>query len=297
MFAKKFKSAIVLKLDSETVDFSDIEGILNSGETNYEFHTAEGTQSHTIGLLKIDEVFVKDFSGLQVINVGQSVKKVNKKKVKKLLEQKLAEMEQDFIAENPDKEFFVNKEDKKVIEADIIFSLLPETDPEDFNNYVVLDKQEGFVYVLNSTKKNSETVTSFIRAVIEGFPVVPVVDNSEKMVKGFKDLVVEMCTTDTRLALGNYIKLEDEEGVVTWTKESLYDSKASELIETGKDVVALGLEYDGLVSFVVDQEMKLSAIKFPKYFNEDGSFESNVLLCFNEIRGVVEDVLKETLNK
>ena len=116
------------------------------------------------------------------------------------------------------------------------------------------------------------------------------------IVKGFGELL-ENHEAD-RITLGNYIKMEDSEGVVVWSKESLYESKAVELKEDGKDVVAIGLEYDGVVDFVVDKEFKLSKLRFPKYFaDEEGSIEASVLLCFNEIRGLMEDLTKATILK
>lgn len=292
MFVKSFKSALPMVVG----DNASVASLNSITDIPLEFVTAEGSQSHTIGLVRFedDSKFVKEFSDLELLNVGQSVKKVDKKKVKRILNEHLEEMRQDMESEG--KEFYVDKEVVKAMKEDIEFALLPETEPEDFFNYVVLDKTTNLLYVLNGSKKVAEEITSFLRSVLGTFPSVGFSVHEEAIVKGFGELL-ENHEAD-RITLGNYIKMEDSEGVVVWSKESLYESKAVELKEDGKDVVAIGLEYDGVVDFVVDKEFKLSKLRFPKYFaDEEGSIEASVLLCFNEIRGLMEDLTKATILK
>ena len=294
MFAKKFKSVLPLAA-AEGLSIAALNEIT---DRPLDFVIAEGQQAHTIGLVKWedDESYVKEFSGLQMINVGQSVKKVNKKKVKRLLAAKLKDMEEAFLVDNPGKEFFLDKESKKAVEADIVFSLLPETEADDFYNYVVLDTTTDILYVINGSKKISEEISAFLRDVLGSFAVMSFGVHEDLIVKGFGD-ILETHEFE-RLTLGNYIKLEDDEGVVVWSKESLYDSKAVELKEDGKSVQAIGLEYDGMVNFIVDKEFRISGIKFPKYFNdEEGSIEAAALLCFNEVRGILEDLAGVTYKK
>lgn len=291
MFVKSFKSALPMVVG----DNMSIASLNEIQDFPLDFATAEGQQSHTIGLVKFEEgEYVKEFSDLELINVGQSVKKVDKKKVKRLLNKRLEEIRLDM--ESQGQEFFVDKEAMKTLKADIEFSLLPETEPEDFFNYVVLDKTTNLLYVINGSKNVAEEVTSFLRTTLGTFPSVGFTVHEEAIIKGFGELL-EKHESD-RLTLGNYIKLEDSEGTVVWTKESLYDSKAIELKEAGKQVIAIGLEYDGIVEFVVDKELKLAKLKFPKYFNDDeGSLEAAVLLCFNEIRGLMVDLTNATILK
>lgn len=290
MFAKKFKSALPLA-SGENLSIAALNTIT---DRPLDFVIAEGSQAHTIGLVKFedDNSYVKEFRGLQLINVGQSVKKVNKKKVKRLLAERIAALQKEH--EDMGLEFEMNKEDKKNLEADIIFALLPETEADDFYNYVVVDTENDITYVLNGSKKISEEISLFLRDVLGSFPVLSFGVQEDAIIKGFGKIMENH--EAERLTLGNYIKLEDEEGVVVWSKESLYESKAQDLIETGKQVVAIGLEYDGVVSFIVDKELKLSGIKFPKHFDdEEGSIEAAVILCFNEIRGLMEDLIKSTI--
>ncbi|BDU13220.1 hypothetical protein [Escherichia phage phiWec190] len=292
MFVKSFKSALPMVAG----DNASVASLNEFNEFPIDFVPAEGSQAHTIGLVRFEDdgKYVKEFSDLELLQVGQSVKKVDKKKVKRLLNERLEEIRVDM--ESQGQEFFVAKEDMKVLKADIEFGLLPETEPEDFFNYVVLDKTTNLFYVINGSKKVAEAITCFFRNVLGTFPSVGFSVHEEAIVKGFGTLLKEH--EADRLTLGNYIKLEDSEGVVVWTKESLYDSKAIELKEDGKDVVAIGLEYDGVLEFVVDKELKLSKLRFPKYFNDDeGSIEASTLLCFNEIRGLMADLTKATILK
>jgi len=290
-FAKNFKSVVTLNL-TEAVDLNVINEIT---DRPFEYVPAGEWEQESIGLIHIDGEFVKEFAGLQVINIGSSVKKVNKKKVKRLVKERVAQMQAQYAENNPGETLKVSKEDKDIIAEEITFSLLPETEVDEFQNLLIIDKDNSQVFIVNTTKKASEKLTDFVRVLIDSFPVESVVEDESKVVSGFAELLTGDITT--RLALGNYIKLADADGVVVWTKESLYQSEASELLETGKQVQAIGLDYDAVLTFVVDTEFTLKSIKFDKSFQEDGTFEANVLAIVNELRGVISDLKEETFSK
>lgn len=290
-FAKTFKSVVTLNL-TEAVDLNAINEIT---DRPFQYVPAGEWEQESIGLIHIDGEFVKEFAGLQVINIGSSVKKVNKKKVKRLVKERVAQMQAQYAENNPGETLKVSKEDKDIIAEEITFSLLPETEVDEFQNLLIIDKDNSQVFIVNTTKKASEKLTDFVRDLIDSFPVESVVEDESKVVTGFAELMTGDITT--RLALGNYIKLADADGVVVWTKESLYQSEASELLETGKQVQAIGLDYDAVVTFVVDTEFTLKSIKFDKSFQEDGTFEANVLAIVNELRGVISDLKEETFSK
>lgn len=291
-FAKSVKGIVTLALN-ETVDLSVIETI---SDRPVEYVKAGDYDVGSIGLIRFPEGdFVKEINGLQIINVGQSVKKVNKKKVKRLLKEKVAELSKAYEEEKGEPRKFT-KEEKDALSTEIAFSLLPETEVDEFSNLLIVDSEEEQVYVVNTSKKASEAITAYVRDLIESFPVVPVVDNELAVIQGFAEMAND--NIQSRLSLGNYIKLEDADGVVVWTKESLYESQATDLIESGKQVVAIGLEFDGVIKFVVDTEFTIKGLKWDKMFNEKGSsFEADVLLCFNEVRKVLKDLKEETLDK
>lgn len=290
-FAKTFKSVVTLNL----TEAADLNAINEITDRPFQYVPAGEWEQESIGLIHIDGEFVKEFAGLQVINIGSSVKKVNKKKVKRLVKERVAQMQAQYAENNPGETLKVSKEDKDIIAEEITFSLLPETEVDEFQNLLIIDKDNSQVFIVNTTKKASEKLTDFVRDLIDSFPVESVVKDESKVVAGFAELMTGDITT--RLALGNYIKLADADGVVVWTKESLYQSEASELLETGKQVQAIGLDYDAVVTFVVDTEFTLKSIKFDKSFQEDGTFEANVLAIVNELRGVISDLKEETFSK
>lgn len=294
MFAKQFKSFTALA----AADQLSIAALNTIDDIPLDFVIAEGQQAHTIGLVRFEDdgSYVKEFAGLQLALVGQSVKRVDKKKVKRKLLAKIEEMRQEHEAEGSLLEFNIDKETKKEIEENIIFAMLPDTEAEDFYNYVVVDVDTKIVYALNANKRVSEDISMFLRDALGSFPVVPFSVHEDLIIKGFGAIMEDR--EAERLTLGNYIKLEDSEGTVVWSKESLYESRASELMEDGKLVTAIGLEFDGVVEFVVSKDFNVKGIKFPKHFNdEEGTIEASVLLCFNEVRGLMEDLIKATIQK
>lgn len=72
MFVKSFKSALPMVVG----DNASVASLNSITDIPLEFVTAEGSQSHTIGLVRFedDSKFVKEFSDLELLNVGQSVK-------------------------------------------------------------------------------------------------------------------------------------------------------------------------------------------------------------------------------
>jgi len=293
-FAKSIKSVVVLSL-AEAVDLNKI---LTQEELPYEYRVAGAYEDYSIGLtpFKEDGEWVKEVDGMQLVNITRSVKKVDKKKVKRLLKEKLEELARLYAEQNPGDVRKFTKEEKQTFTDEITYSLLPETEVDVFENLLVVDLAKSQVYITNITKKASEDLTNFIRERIESFPVTPVVEDELDVIEGF----AEMLTGDiqTRMSLGNYIKLEDGDGVVVWSKESLYESEASDLMSsTGKQVIAIGLEFDGTLGFIVDTEFTLKSLKWDKRFKEpSATIAADIMLCFNEIRGVIQD-LKEETNK
>lgn len=291
-FAKSIKSVVVLSL-AEAVDLNNI---INQQELPFEFQVAGDYEDYTIGLtpFKEDGSWIKEVSGMQVVNISRSVKKVDKKKVKRLLKEKLEELARLYAEENPGEVRKFSKEEKQAFTEEISYSLLPDTEVDIYENMLVVDLEKSQVYITNITKKASEDLTSFIRDRIESFPVSPVVEDELDVIDGFAKMIKG--NIQSRLSLGNYVKLEDGDGIVVWTKESLYESEASELMSTtGKQVIAMGFEFDGTLNFIADTEFTLKSLKWDKRFKEPSeTIDSDIILCFNEIRGVIKDLKEET---
>lgn len=294
-FVKNFKSFYPMIGGDNT----RLAGLDEVSDVPLDFVIAEGYQQSTIGLVKFQDegkYVLQVGEDLEVITVGQSVKKVNKKKVKRLLATKIEELRAQHEIENPMVEFFLDKQTKKDLEADIVFELLPETEADDFYNTVVMDKSTNILYVLNGTKKITETITSYLRRALGSFATIGFDSQADVIVEGFNNLL--QSHESDRLSLGNYIKLKDEEGTVVWSKESLQLTKAQELNEDGKNVVAIGLEYDAFVDFIIDTNFHVKGLKWPKDMSDDeSSFEADLMLVFKEVKGLMSDMIAATIKE
>lgn len=242
-----------------------------------------------------NESIIKSFAGLQVINIGTSKKKVPAGAVKKRLENAIAERKELFEKHNPSEEYKISKEDKDELKANIIEEMLPQCFSEETSNFVIIDVQESLVYVFNTNKKGAENLTWYLRSRNETFPVGNIVDEDHEYAISSKLSNFVTSGLNTKLSLGNYVELDSTEGKVTWKKESLYFSEAKSLIEDdSKEVTKIGLDWDGVVSFTVDNKFTISGLKFDSsVIAEGGSFEADVLIALNEIRSFTKELFKE----
>lgn len=298
MFAKEIKALTTYSLTG-VVDTSPLEQEIPLWQY---FHECQDDEREKLGFVPFKgeedtEYLVERFAGLEVIKLGYSKKKIPAKEVKKLLSQALVERKKLFLENNPaEEEYKISKEEKEDLKEEIITELLPKCFSEESFHYVIIDTQENKLYITNGKGKFAEGVTQFLRSAIGSLSVIPIVfgeTTEENVSREFSRFVTS--SLNTKLSLGNFVELKSEEGTVTWKKESLYESEATKLIEEdGKEVVKLQLEWDGVVSFVIDNTFLLSNLKFDSAtLATGGSFQADVLVVMNEIRGLIKELMKE----
>ena len=292
MFTKALKSIITLNAE-ESLNIYAVDEFENKDSIT--FAPCGEYQESKIGFVPLadDGEFVRSVVDYRILQVGISVKKVNKNKLKKLtakeIERLIKEAAERGEELNPTKDF------KKDIEEQIRHSLLPETESTEKFSYVIYDTTNNRLHITGVTKNLSEDITAFIRSVTESLPVTPCVEDTLAVVHAFNECAIN--GPYNRFTLGEYIVLENEEGKVVWSKESLYQcqDKIEEIVGEGKHVTTIGLEFDGIIKLIVNSEFNLTGVKFPKNFSEETSFDGDVILCMKEIRSVFED-LKEMVD-
>lgn len=298
---KQFKGFVVYQVKGE----ADLKDLLdNPNLENLKYRIANENQLSTIGFLPViseevneetgeviqEEQLVVSVGGFDVIKIGESKKKVPANEVKKLVRDMTAKAFDE--AKEKGEDFKVTKDMKDFFKDNAIKQLLPKCFTDEYESFLFHDTQSGLFYVAVTSHRKAESLTGFVRAVLGSLPLVPLhVDGSVEQV--FTDFVVNQL--NATLVLGNFVEMQDLEGVVAWKKESLYDSEAKELLEnTEKVVTKIGLEYDGTVAFVVDTDFSFSQVKFDSAITADGhDFTSTFLLMGNEIRKSVQGLLKE----
>lgn len=297
---KSFKGFVVYEVKGEA-DLTKITEHENLDNLHYRI--ANENEMSSVGFLPVieqevneegellrEEELVTSVAGFDIVKIGESKKKVPgnevNKIVKKLTNQAFEE------AKEKGEEFKLTKELKEFFKETAIQQLLPKCFTDEFETYAFHDKETGLFYVAVNSQKKAENINSFLRYVLGSLPVVPVEVNVN-LEDVFTSFVTDQLNSKT--VLGNYIEMKDEEGSLSWKKESLYESEAKELLEnTTKKVTKIGLEFDGTTSFIVDTDLVFSQVKFDSDVTADGhDFISTFLLMGNEIRGAVKSLLEE----
>lgn len=298
--AKAFNGFVVYKAE-DSVNLTALNQV--EGFEVYHYQIAEDDQVSSIGFEPVvemeitedgeilrEEEYVLSVNDFNVIKIKQSKRKVPGAEVKKLVASKSKQAIADAQARG--EVLKINKDMKEFFKEEAIKELLPRCFIDEFSTYVFQDKATNLVYVVVPSHKKAEDITAFLRRVLGSFAVIPLTTE-----RPFDQALTSFVTQQlqAKLTLGNLVQMQDDEGIVDWKKESLYNSEAKELIDnTEKRVTKLGLDYDGVLQFTVDQELVFSGLKFEDYVTVDGyDFASTFLLIVKEITGAVKELLKE----
>jgi recombination associated protein RdgC len=300
--SKAFNGFVVYESNGEyPIDIQKIPTVENFDYLKYEIAAEDEVSSigfepviemevTTDGELVREEEYVHSVGTFDVIKIKQSKRKVPGSEVKKIVSEKTRKAIAE--AEERGQTIKVNKELKEMFKEEAIKELLPRCFIDESSTFVFLDKVTEKLYVAVPSHKKAEDITAFIRKTLGSLPITPLVTERE-IVKAMTQFVTSQL--NDKITLGDFVQMEDEEGVVAWKKESLYNSDAKELIENSEKLVTkLGLNFDGVVSFTIDSDYVISGVKFESYVTAEGhDFSSTFLLIANEITGAVKELLKE----
>lgn len=301
---KAMKGFVVYEVKGEV----DLTEVLKADNFDYrKYKIAQEDELSTIGFLPTvelecnedgeivrEEEFVSEFSGFQVISIGSSKRKIPGNEVKKIVNQKI----KDFIKqakENGEEDVKVDKDTKEIFKEEAIKELMPKCFVDEYQTFAFHDKTNGLFFVFSNSFKKAEQITSLLRAVIGTFPVVPLGVENVDIGKKFSDFIT--VPLNDKLTLEDFAEIESEEGVITFKKESLYSTEiAGKVLEQSSEafVSKIGLNYDGVMSFVVSNELVFSGLKFESYLTVSGhDFKSTFLLAANEVRNTTLELVSE----
>lgn len=289
---QKIPELIAKGIDEEQTEFPDLRYVIATEEelSSIGFEPVIPLEVTADGELVREEEFVHSVGNFDVLQIKQSKRKVPASEVKKIVARKTKQAIEGAQARG--QTIKVNKQLKDMFKEEAIKELLPRCFVDEFTTFVFLDKATERLYVAVPSHKKAEDLTAFLRKVLGSLPITPLI-TERPIVSAMTDFVTGQLKD--KITLGTYVLMEDEEGIVAWQKESLYNSEAKELIENSEKLVTkLGLEYDGVISFIIDNEYVFSGVKFEDYVTADGyDFSSTFLLIAKELTGAVKELLKE----
>lgn len=184
-----------------------------------------------------------------------------------------------------------SKEEIAEMKESIIDELLPVTFADEIKLAIVVIT-DNMVYV-EGNYKQAEVITATLRECLGSLPIEvinPAEDVSDTLTRFVGDAI------NDKLVLMDKCKLETAEERKITVEKNLYGSEAIDLVAEGAKVINVQLEYDGILSFIVKDDLSISGIKVYSElideFEEDeieAKFEKELI----EIKKMFDELLAE----
>ena len=202
-----------------------------------------------------DASLVHSANGFLMIALKMQEKVVPASIVKEILDEKVEEIE---LRESRK----VRKKEKDSLKDDIYQTLLPRAFSRTNTTYAYIDAQDGWVVVNSASSKKAEQLTVELRKALGSLKIrLPeLLPMSVLMTQWIKennypsDLVIE----DNCVLQDNH----DGGGVIRCQRQNLLSEDIITLIDSGRDVVQLGLSWKDEISFVINDEFVIKSLKF-----------------------------------
>ncbi|QHJ83769.1 MAG: hypothetical protein [Caudoviricetes sp.] len=292
MISQNIKTLVALKVEKDLAD-------LNEVEAPRIYAPADETQFSSVGIIPNEEgelVKVVNTSGTsyEIVEIGQSFRKVNKKKVKRIVAERIEALKAQFIPTAEQEDFFITKDSIKELEHQVSVELLPETEVDEQSHYVIHDTATDFLFITNTNKKGSEDITFFLRSMLGTFPAEELTDE-DSFASSFKKVIVSG-QTGNRLEFGDYILMIDplSKGKAMFSKELITSDEVVGVLED-KVVSSIGLGYDGVVNFTLNSDLSFKGVKFDKeIIDNEATLIADAVIVVGELIGTVKDILEIT---
>ncbi|MDA7742562.1 recombination-associated protein RdgC [Francisellaceae bacterium] len=202
-----------------------------------------------------DAPLVHSANGFLMVALKRQEKLVPASIIKEILDEKVEEIE---LRESRK----VRKKEKDTLKDDIYQSLLPRAFSRTQITYAYIDVEKGWLVVNTPSSSKAELLTVELRKAIGSLKIrlpglLPMSMLMTQWIKENdypKDLVIE----------DNCILQDNHEGggVIRCQRQNLLSEDIIELINSGREVVQLGLSWKDEVTFVVNDEMVVKSLKF-----------------------------------
>ena len=204
---------------------------------------------------KDTDIFIHDANGFCMIALKHQEKVIPSSILKEMLDDKVEELE---ARENRK----VRKKEKDSLKEDIYHSLLPRAFIKTNITYAYIDFKDKLLVINTASSKKAEKLTVELRKAIGSLKIrlpdlMPIPQLLTTWIKENKypsDLVVEdNCVLQDK---------NEAAGVIRCQKQNLLSDDIVTLIDTGREVIQLGLSWLDHVRFIINEDFVLKSIKF-----------------------------------
>lgn len=197
----------------------------------------------------------------------------------------------------------VRKKEKDQLKDEIIQRLLPQAFPLNTSSYLVIDKSSGLIWCNSTTASTAEDMLSLIREAIGSLPVRPLRSKMPPSI-AMTEWVKKGSAPAEFTILGDCTLKDTDEtgGAIQVKKQDLADEALLKVLEGGKVVTDLRVEYGDNLSFTLDTDCVLNRLSYGDVFEEkaksdagedaDGLFDANLCLMVLTMREMLPKLME-----
>ena len=231
-----------------------------------------------------DENFLLKVKGSVMFQITNQVKKPHGALVKKLCKAAEAKYKLDNGVEK------IDKETKDIIKMGVIEELLPTTTPEEPKTTLLWVTGKHLIVGEGGYKK-AEDLVCLVRNTIGSIPVAPIEveeDVQEKLTimlsKGY----------DQSIVLLNSVHLtnEDSKGIISFSKESLYDIDVKKHLEEGCLVSKMQMTHELEIDFTLNKDFEFTGVKVDKEVLAGSADLGAMIITVDQVNKAVAEVVE-----
>ncbi|CDF98620.1 recombination-associated protein RdgC [Avibacterium paragallinarum] len=287
-----FKNAMIYRL-TKAMDFSNLSSQLEACEFT-PCGSSEASKFGWIAPLSTSEQLCFEANG-QILLVAQREEKIlpNYVVTKELTNRVKA------LEEKEGRK--LKKVERLSIKDDVVASLLPQAFTRSTYTALWIDTQNQLIYVDAASAKRAEDALALLRKSLGSLPVIPLAfANDASLV--MTNWVNEAPDWLTVLEEAELTGLK-EDGIAKFKRQYLDSNEIYSLLEAGKVVTKIALEWEGNLSFVLCDDGTLKRLKFADEIKEknDDIAKEDIAQCFDAdfllMAATISELTKRLLNE
>lgn len=197
----------------------------------------------------------------------------------------------------------LKKTEKQALKDDVIATLLPRAFSKHQYTSMWIDSENQLIYVDAASSKRAEEVLALLRKSLGSLPVIPLGFANEPSLV-MSDWISNESTPAWLNLLDDAELRGSQDGAIIRCKQQPLDSEEIlSLVQAGKYITKLALEWDSHLSFVLHEDGSLKRLKFADQIREKNEdilkedfaqrFDADFVLMTGTLAKVVENLLDD----
>lgn len=162
----------------------------------------------------------------------------------------------------------LKKVEKQALKDDVVSVLLPRAFSKNQQTALWVDAENNLIYVDAASAKRAEDALALLRKSLGSLPVVPLSFANEPSVI-MTDWITKNSTPQWLIPLEEAeLTGSNESGIIRCKQQNLESEEIQNLLNAGKFVTKLSLEWEDNLSFILNEDCTLKRLKFADQIRE-----------------------------